>query len=69
MRTNKHVQDICRKAYIDIGCIRSICHPLSIDAKKTLLSAFVLPKLDYCNSIFNGSRSRPISLKSGFVYK
>ena len=47
--------DICRKAYIDIGHISSICHLLSIDATKTLLSAFVLPKLDYCNSPFYGS--------------
>ena len=29
--------------------------PFSIDATKTLLSAFVLPKLDYCNSLFYGS--------------
>ena len=28
---------------------------LSIDARKNLLSAFVHPKLDYCNSIFYGS--------------
>ena len=54
MRIDAHVQDICRKAYIDIRRISSIRH-LSIDATKTLLSAFVLPKLDYCNSLFNGS--------------
>ena len=35
--------------------ISSIRHLLSIDATKTLLSAFVLPKLDYCNSLFYGS--------------
>ena len=53
-RIDAHVQDICRKVYIDIRCISSIRH-LSIDATKTLLSAFVLPKLDYCNSLFYGS--------------
>ena len=42
----------CRKVYIGIRCISSICHLLSIDARNTLLSAFVLPKLDYCNFIF-----------------
>ena len=41
-----HVQDICR--------ISSIRH-LSIDSTKTLLRAFVLPKLDYCNYLFYGS--------------
>ena len=34
MRIDAHVQDICRKAYIDIRRISSIRHPLSIDAKK-----------------------------------
>ena len=55
MRIDAHVQDICRNVYIDIRRISSIRHLLSIDATKTLLSAFVLPKLDYCNSLFNGS--------------
>ena len=54
MRIDAHVQDICRKVYIDIRRISSIRH-LSIDATKTLLSAFVLPKLDYCKSLFYGS--------------
>ena len=41
--------------YIDILRISSIRHLLSIDATKTMLCAFVLPKLDYCNSLFYGS--------------
>ena len=52
MRIDAHVQDICRKVCIEINSIR---HLLSIDATKTPLSAFVLPKLDYCNSLFYGS--------------
>ena len=55
MRIGAHTQDICRKVHIDIRRISSIRHILSIDATKTLLSAFVLPKLDYCNSLFYGS--------------
>ena len=55
MRIDAHVQDICRKAYIDIRRISSNRHLFSIDGTKTLLSAFVLPKLDYCNSLFYGS--------------
>ena len=55
MRSYEHVQDICRKAYIDIQRICSIHQLLSIDATKTPLSAIVLPKLDYCNSLFNSS--------------
>ena len=55
MRIDAHVENICRKAYIDIRRISSIRHLLSIDASKTMLSAFVLPKLDYCNYLFYGS--------------
>ena len=54
MRIDAHVEDICHRAYIDIRRISSICHLLSIDATKTLLSTFVLPKLDHCNSLFYG---------------
>ena len=43
MRIDAHVQDICNKVYIDIRCRSSVRHLLSIDATKTLLSAFMLP--------------------------
>ena len=56
MKIDAHVQDICRKVYIDIRRISSIRHLLTIDATKTLLSAFVLPKLDHCNSLYYVSR-------------
>ena len=55
MRIDAHVQDICSKVFIDIRRISSIGHLRSIDATKTLLSAFVLQKLDYCNYLFYGS--------------
>ena len=42
--------------YIDVRRISSIRHLLSIDTTKTLPSAFVIPKLDYCNSLFHGSQ-------------
>ena len=48
MKIDVHVKDICRNVYIDIRRISSIRHLLSIDAAKTLLSTFVLPKLHYC---------------------
>ena len=52
MRIDEH---ICHKVYIDIRRISSIRHLRSIDATKTLLCAFVLSKLEYCNSLFNSS--------------
>ena len=45
MRIDAHVIDTCHKVYIDIRRISSICHILSFDATKSLLSAFVLPKI------------------------
>ena len=55
MRIDAYVQCICRKAYIDIRRICSNRHLLFIDTTKPLLSAFVLPKLDYLNCFFYGS--------------
>ena len=49
MQIDANVQDICRKVYIGIQRISSICHLLSIASTKNLICAFVLPKLDYCN--------------------
>ena len=55
MRIDAHVQHECRNVYIDIRRNSSTCHLLSIDATNIMLSAYVLPKLDYCNSLFYGS--------------
>ena len=55
MSIDAHVRDICRKAFIDMRRHDSIQHLHSIDATKTLLSAFVLPIIDYYNYLFYGS--------------
>ena len=54
----KHVINICRSGYIEIRRISNIRHYLTVDATKTLLWAFVLSKLDYCNSLLSGSPKR-----------
>ncbi|WP_419587774.1 hypothetical protein, partial [Thiolapillus sp.] len=51
---DKHVTNICRSAYAELRRISSIRHLLTVNATKTLLSAFVLSKLGYCNSLFCG---------------
>ena len=48
---DKHVTNICRSAYAELRRIGSIRHLLTVNASRTLLSAFVLSKLDYCNSL------------------
>ena len=52
--TEKHVTNVCRSAYVEIQRINNICHYLATDATKTLVCAFVLSKLDHCNSLLSG---------------
>ena len=49
----KHVTNVCRSAYVEIGRISNICYYLTTDATETLVCAFVLSKLDYCNSLLS----------------
>ena len=51
----QHVANICRMCYFEIRRISSIRHVLTEDATKTLLCAFVLSRLDYCNGLLAGS--------------
>ena len=48
------VSNLVRSANFELRCISSIRHLLSTDATKTLVSAFVLSRLDYCNSLLFG---------------
>ena len=48
------VSNICRSAYIELRRIASIRQYLTVDATKVLVCAFVLSKLDYCNSLLSG---------------
>ena len=50
----KQVSNICKVAYLELRRISSIRHYLSNDAAKTLICAFVLSRLDYCNSLLAG---------------
>ena len=52
---DNHVTNVCRSTYTQLRRISSILYLLTVSATKTLLSAFVLSKLDYCNSLPSGS--------------
>ena len=45
---------VCRICYLELRRISAIRHYLSEAVTKTLLCAFVLSKLDYCNSLLAG---------------
>ena len=49
-----HVSNLSCSANFELRRISSIRHLLSTDATKTLVSAFVLSRLDYCNSLLSG---------------
>jgi hypothetical protein len=54
MSLDKHIANICRSAYFEIHRISSIRRYLSMQTTNTLVCAFVLSKLDYCNALFAG---------------
>ena len=52
---NAHVFNIARTCYFELRRLTSICRFLTITATTTLVSAFVLSKIDYCSSLLFGS--------------
>ena len=54
MSLDYHISLVCRSAYFELYRIGSIRQFLSIQITITLVCAFVLSKLDYCNSILSG---------------
>ncbi|KAK7092915.1 hypothetical protein V1264_008591 [Littorina saxatilis] len=49
-----HINSLCRTAFLEMRRISQIRHLLSLDATKTLVSVFILSRLDYCNSLLAG---------------
>ena len=54
MSLETHISHTCRTAYIAIRQISTIRKYLTIQATKTLVCAFVLSRLDYCNALLSG---------------
>ena len=52
---NAHVSNIARTCYFELRRLASICIFLTSTATATLVSAFVLSRIDYCNSLLFGS--------------
>ena len=50
----QQISNICKVAYLELRRISSIRHYLTADATKTLVCAFVLSRVDYCNSLLAG---------------
>ena len=52
---NAYVTKIARTCYFELHRLASICRFLTSTATATLVSAFVLSRIDYCNSLLFGS--------------
>ena len=52
---NAHVANIARKCYFELRRLASIRRFLTSTATATLVSAFALSRIDYCNSLLFGS--------------
>ena len=52
---NAHVSNIARTCYIELCRLASIRRFLTSTATATLVSAFVLSRIDYCSSLLFGS--------------
>ena len=52
---NAHVSNIARTCYFELCRLASIRRFLTSTATATLVSAFVLSRIDYCNSLLFGS--------------
>ena len=51
----KHVIKICQTAYFKLKHISSIRRFFTEDATKTLVTSYILSRLDYCNCLFMGT--------------
>ncbi len=56
----QHITKTCQTAYIELRRISSIRQYLTQDATKTLVSACILSKLDYCNSLLAGCSQKAL---------
>ena len=54
LNMSAHVTAVSRSCMFQLRQLRSVRHSLSTDAAKTLVSAFIGSRLDYCNSLFAG---------------
>ena len=50
---HQHISHVCKIAYLELRRISSIRHYLTTEATKVLVCAFVLSRIDYCNSLFS----------------
>ena len=61
LNMNAQVNNICKTVYFQIRKLGQLTALLDTESIKTLCSAFVLSRLDYCNSLLSGSSNENIN--------
>ena len=61
---NAHVSNIARTCYFELRRLAYICRFLTSTATATLVSVFVLSRIDYCNSLLFGSTTTTTDVTS-----
>ena len=56
-----HINNTCRQAFFHLHNIRRIRKYLSVDMTKTLVHAYIMGRVDYCNSLFYGLPTKSIN--------
>jgi len=58
---NQHVNNLCKSSYFHIRALRHIRKYLSIEDAKSIATAVVSARLDYCNSVLYGTSQMNIN--------
>ena len=53
LKFSTHIKRLAENCFYHLHQMRSVRHPLSVDAAKTLVNAFITSRIDYCNSVFS----------------
>ena len=58
LNMSAHVTAVSRSSLFQLRQLRAVRYSLSTDAAKTLVSAFISSRLDYCNSALYSRRNK-----------
>ena len=60
MSMSCQIDQLCKSLTFQLRKISSIRHYLTVEVTKTLVTSLILSRLDYCNSLLVGARSKDI---------
>ena len=61
-----HTASVARSCFYQLRQLRSIQRSLTTDARCTLVTAFVVNRVDYCNAVLYGTMARLLQSHAGY---